>query len=324
MKFRTEFTIPKSPHPISLQSRVVTLGSCFADVMGHQLKANKLAVEVNPFGTLFSPLAIGKVLELLLGSQSVDERLFVENQGRWFHYDFHSSLSAPNRSELASQLQQRIAQLQATLCQANVLILTFGTAFAYRLNEPPTYVANCHKMPGSLFTKDLLSVKDICKNMGVLYHQLMALNPTLHVIVTVSPVRHTRDGIPENSVSKAVLRAACHYLQTDFERIQYFPSYEIMMDDLRDYRFYKADLIHPNEVAEAYIAEQFAKTYFDEELLLFQKNWQEIQRDLAHRSFDVTSEAHQHFLQKLLKKLENLPQNVDISDEIAAVRRNLR
>lgn len=321
MQFRTDFDIPKPDFSLDLSSKLLTIGSCFAEVVGNQLKDNKLNVQVNPFGTLFSPLAIYNALELALGTKTLDERLFLENQGIHFHYDFHSSFSALTKSELHQKINFQIANCQ--LSTTNVIILTFGSAFVYRLQNPPTYIANCHKMPSQLFERDLLSVKDICKAFGQLYKALKSLNPSLHIILSVSPVRHTRDGIPQNSLSKSILRAACHYLATDFEGVSYFPSYEIMLDDLRDYRFYKPDLIHPNEVAEQYIFEKFTETYFNTELRTFVTQWQEIRKSLSHKPFNENSLAHQKFLETLLVKLREVANKVSVTGEIEEVEKKL-
>ncbi len=287
MNFRTEFNIPESPTKISSSTSILTMGSCFADVVGNQLKNSQLDVLVNPFGTLFNPLAMAKVLSLSLKNEAIDTELFLQNNEHWFHYDFHSSFSGKTKEEIGDTIQNGRLQVNEILKSkaqtSNFLLLTFGTAFAYQHLESKKYIANCHKMPSSLFKKELLSVKHICQNFGLLYKQLKAKNENLHIILTVSPVRHTKDGIPENQVSKSILRAACHYLVADYEGVSYFPSYEIMMDDLRDYRFYRADMIHPNEVAEEYIFEKFAQTYFDEELKKFIVQWQKHQKMLRHR-----------------------------------------
>ena len=319
--FRTTFQIPPSKHKISLDSQILTLGSCFADVVGNQLRNNKLDVLVNPFGTLFNPLSIFKILSPTY--TQADENLYAENQKMWFHYDFHSQFISNSKENLKEQINQTIYAINSLLPTTNCLIITFGTAFIYRLLNPQTYIANCHKMPNSLFEKELLSVKDICKGFAILHAALKETNPDLQVILTVSPVRHTKDGVPENQVSKSILRTACHYLTTDYEDVEYFPSYEIMMDDLRDYRFYKPDLIHPNEVAEQYIFEKFAETYFDENLKEFIKEWTSIQTALNHRSFNEKSENHQVFLKKLLGDLMKIAGKVDVQEEVNFVKQKL-
>ncbi|MBB6001613.1 GSCFA domain-containing protein [Arcicella rosea] len=320
-EFRTTFTIPKAQNKISLDSQLITLGSCFADVVGNQLKNNKLKIEVNPLGTLFNPLSIFKVLSP--DYQLADERLFIENQSTWFHYDFHSQFFASSKKELAQTINENINDLSTKLQSANFALITFGTAFIYKLLSTPVYVANCHKMPNKLFEKDLLSVKDICKSFAILHKQLKTANPDLRIILTLSPVRHTKEGIPENQISKSILRAACHYLTADYTDVEYFPAFELMMDDLRDYRFYKADLIHPNEVAENYIYEKFADTYFDEELKSFIADWNQIKKRLAHRPFNEQSAVHQQFLSTLLVDLEKISTRIDVSEEIKELKSKL-
>ena len=319
--FRTTFQIPPSEHKISLDTQLLTVGSCFADVVGNQLRNNKLDVLVNPFGTLFNPLSIFKILSPAY--IQADERLYAENQKMWLHYDFHSQFISNLKENLSEQINQTLFAINCQLPTTNYLLITFGTAFIYKLLNPQTYVANCHKMPNSLFEKELLSVKDICKGFAILHKELKEINPDLKIILTVSPVRHTKDGIPENQVSKSILRAACHYLTTDYENVSYFPSYEIMMDDLRDYRFYKPDLLHPNEVAEQYIFEKFAETYFDDNLKDFIKEWASIQSSLNHRSFNEKSENHQVFLKKLLEDLMQISAKVDVREEVNFVRQKI-
>ncbi len=180
-------------------------------------------------------------------------------------------------------------------------------------------MANCHKMPNNLFRKDLLHVKHICQEFDQFYKKIKALNPKINIILTVSPVRHTKDGLPENQVSKSILRVACHYLYADFEDVTYFPSYEIMIDELRDYRFYEEDLIHPNKIAIDYIFERFSATFFDEKTNEFIKSWSKIQSDLNHRPFNENSEKHQIFLKTLLKKMETISEIVDLKKEKEAV-----
>jgi GSCFA family len=319
--FRTTFPIPKSKHKISLNTKILTFGSCFADVVGNQLKDNKLEVDINPFGTLFNPLSIFKILSPTY--IQADERLYVQNPEAWVHYDFHSQFSGNTEEELSNTLIDKIAKTQSSRLEAQSLILTFGTSFIYKLLQPQTYVANCHKMPKSLFEKELLSVKDICKSFAILYKELKEINPNLRIILTVSPVRHTKDGMAENQVSKSILRAACHYLTTDYQDVEYFPSYEIMMDDLRDYRFYKSDMIHPNEVAEQYIFDRFSETYFDDNLKDFIKTWQPIRKALHHRPFNEKSASYQQFLRKLLEDLEGISELVNVEEEVNEVREKL-
>jgi GSCFA family len=321
LNLRTTFPIPEAEHKISLDTNVLTLGSCFADVVGNQLKDNKLDVNINPFGTLFNPLSIFKILSPTY--TQADERLYIQNPEAWVHYNFHSQFSGNTKEELSTTLINTIAKVQSSILNAQCLVITFGTSFIYKLLQPQTYVANCHKMPKNLFEKELLSVKDVCKSFAILHKELKEINPDLRIILTVSPVRHTKDGMAESQVSKSILRAACHYLTTDYQGVEYFPSYEIMMDDLRDYRFYKPDMIHPNEVAEQYIFEKFSETYFDDKLKDFIKIWQPISKALNHRPFNEKSSSHQQFLRKLSGDLEGISGLVNVMEEIDEVQKKL-
>ncbi|MDR6195741.1 GSCFA domain-containing protein [Siphonobacter sp. SORGH_AS_0500] len=321
MNFRTEFTIPASDWKINLDSSVVSMGSCFAEVVGTRLQQYKMAGLYQPFGTLFSPVALFKILSNALKDQPADPRLFLEREGQWLHYDFHSSISASNQEELNRLITNQLVSLKECLSKAQVLILTLGSSWVYQLNDTPAYVANCHKQPARIFTKDLLSVKTICKEFGNVYTLLKQINPGLRILLTVSPVRHAKDGMMENSVSKSILRAACHYLITDYQDTAYFPAYELLLDDLRDYRFYETDLVHPSEMAEEYIFEKFQQTYFSKELSQFAKEWQRLTKALNHRPFQPNTGTYQSFLEKLKTDFLQLPVNTQM--EVSEIERRL-
>jgi hypothetical protein len=191
------------------------------------------------------------------------------------------------------------------------------------LNGYDHIVANCHKRPSRDFEKRLLSVDDIVTSFSELYTRLKKINPGLHTILTVSPVRHLRDTIPLNSVSKAVLRMACHRIATEFGGVDYFPAYEIMIDDLRDYRFYDRDMIHPSSVAEDYIWERFAECYLDDDARQFMKKWTKIQAALHHKPFHVKSPGHQNFVKEMLNKLQDVQSIVNVDAEIKTIQAQL-
>jgi hypothetical protein len=209
------------------------------------------------------------------------------------------------------------------LAGAEWLMITYGTAWVYERKETGEVVANCHKMPNTLFTKSLLSQQAIADSFDAVYKELKKFNPAIKIILTLSPVRHVKDTLELNSVSKSVVRAACHVISGSFADVSYFPAYEIMMDDLRDYRFYKADMIHPTDVAEEYIWEKFSEKYFSVELKLFLSQWKEIQQAINHRPFHPTSVAHQSFLKETLKRLESLKEMVDVEDELTLIKSRL-
>lgn len=320
MNLRTELQIPESPHKISLHTPVLTIGSCFAEVMGSRLLENKIPALANPFGTIFNPIAMVKLIKQAIGQDAPDENLYIENQGLWFHYDFHSSLWASSKQDLKEVLLQKLEEVKDWLKKTDFLIFTFGTAFVYRHIASDQIVANCHKIPAKQFQKELLSINEIIESFALI---LPFLDKKPQIILTVSPVRHTRDTLPLNTVSKSILRVACHQLSESIPNVHYFPAYEILLDDLRDYRFYKSDLIHPNEVAEAYIFEQFSRTYFDLPLQKFIVEWQKIRQALAHRPLQSQSKTHQKFLGNLLQKLVQMPPFLDVETEIEWVKKQM-
>ncbi len=319
MTFNLRFDIPSSSQKITLDSKVITIGSCFSDVVGQKLFETKINTEVNPFGIVYNPSSIFKILNKSINNESIESDHFCETESRWMHYDFHSKNNDISKIVLKSTLETRLKTMGEKLLEADLLVITFGTSFAYQYLETKKYISNCHKMPANLFRKDLLHVKHICQEFEHFYKNIKDKNQRIKIILTVSPVRHTKDGTPENQVSKSILRAACHYLSIDFKDVMYFPAYEIMMDELRDYRFYANDMIHPNKLAEDYIFKRFADCYFDQELMDFTIKWSNIKKELNHKPFDEKSPSHQLFLKKLLKKLEEISQIVNVEMEKEAI-----
>lgn len=304
---------------------MVTLGSCFAEVIGSRLRENKVQSLVNPFGTIFNPLSAGLLLRAAAGHTYNFAEHLVQHNGIWYAYDLHSSLSSPNKEALLQLIQERLEQTRQALAAADLLILTLGTAVGYRLNSNGTVVANCHKLPAKQFTRQLLTVEEIINALQEALTHLRELNPTLQVLLTVSPVRHVKETLEINSVSKAVLRVVCHQLTSTHEQVRYFPAYELMLDDLRDYRFYKQDMLHPTETAEEYIWQKFTAAYFDEGFASFLVEWEKIQRALAHKPFHPSSEAHQKFLQHTLQQLQHLQSRygLDVSAETRQLQEQL-
>jgi hypothetical protein len=318
--FRTELHLPPHPHPLSLQSRVITLGSCFAEVIGQKMQQYKLATLVNPFGTIYNPLSLCKLIGAALEPDQEFSGELVEREGLWYAYDLHSSFAAPSRTALQAQVRQRLQQTFDFLRQADLMILTFGTAVGYIHRESRQLVANCHKIPQRQFDKVLLPLADMQAAFSDLQARLQAFNPKLRLLLTLSPVRHVKETLEGNSVSKALLRVLCHQLQQQYPAVSYFPAYELLLDDLRDYRFYKADLIHPTEVAETYIWEKFQAAYFDAAFQQFTAEWDKIRQALAHRPFQPASAAHQQFLHNTWRKLQQLHQQVDCSAEMEQLK----
>ncbi len=323
MEFRTEIEVTPVRFNINTDSKIMTVGSCFSEVIGSQLADNKMQCLCNPYGTVFNPSSIFKLVCHSLQNQPVFKHLMLENKGVWNHYDFHSKFYASSRQELENDLNKIHNKVNGFLRKADFLVITLGTSLVYQLKENSQIVANCHKTPAERFKREMLTVKEILLRFRPMYEALKMQNNRIKILLTVSPVRHTRDTLQLNSVSKSILRTACYHLEQDFNDLHYFPSYEIMMDDLRDYRFYKADMIHPNEQAEQYIFEKFAETYFSEEMNVFLKEWNKVKMSLNHRPIQTDTPAHQKFLVDLLAKLDTMSGKIDVSDEMAEVRSKL-
>jgi hypothetical protein len=321
--FRTEVSTLPSTHPINPNHKVLTVGSCFADAIGERLQRYKFPSLVNPFGVIYNPLSIHKTLHYAVRHEPPPEHTYLQHQQVNLNYDFHSALSALEKPALKADLTNRIGTVHYFLKGASWLFITYGTAFTYSRNDTGEVVANCHKMPATAFTKSLVSESAIVESFSTLYDMLMEFNPSLRIILTLSPVRHIKDSLVLNSVSKAVLRMACHSITEKFKTVEYFPAYEMMMDDLRDYRFYRSDMLHPTEDAEEYIWEKFSDRYFSPDTQLFLKQWRSVLSALAHKPFHASTEAHQQFLKDTLKKLEGLSAKVDVSAEMVQVRKQI-
>ncbi|MDQ4140076.1 MAG: GSCFA domain-containing protein [Bacteroidota bacterium] len=321
--FRTELNLPPQNKRLSLQTPVFTAGSCFAEVMGQKIQQYKVPSLVNPFGTIFNPVSLFTLLQASLKPQPEFTGELVQREDIWLAYDFHSSFAAHSRSELLTQIQQTLGQSHSFLQRADTLILTFGTAIGYFHRASNKLVANCHKIPQSQFQKRLLSVPEITTAFNYFYQALQQINSNAQIILTVSPVRHLKETIEGNSVSKSVLRVVCHELKEQYAAVDYFPAYELLLDDLRDYRFYKPDMIHPTEVAEEYIWGKFKTAYFDNDFQQFTEKWDKIRQALAHKPFHPESVSHQQFLRKVLRQLEELNTKVDCQAEISTLKKQL-
>ncbi len=322
--FTTPVHIPPSPQKISLSHRLFCVGSCFAQTIGERWLANKFTARVNPFGTLYNPVSVFRLMQYALDGQRPEAATYLERDGYHFNYDFHSDLYAPTREELLIRIDNLLQQTQQFLSTADWIIITLGSAFVYELKETNQVVANCHKVPAATFRRRLLSVEEIDVCFTRFKAQLEVVNPNTRYLFTVSPVRHARDTLEQNTVSKAVLRLAIEpWRQRDPERVHYFPAYEIMLDELRDYRYYAADMLHPSGVAQDYIWQRLTDAYLDEEAQAFLIRWTKIRQALAHRPFRADSPAHRKFLANTLIQLKQLDELVDVHTEINRLEQQL-
>ena len=282
------------------------MGSCFVENIGNKLEYFKFQNHLNPFGILFHPLAIEKLITNAINEKEYTENdLFFLNE-QWHCSDAHSKLNHTSKYELLNVLNDNINSTHQRINNSTHFIITLGTAWVYRHVETDTVVANCHKVPQKQFVKQLLSVEEVSGSIQATVSLIRSVNPKATIIFTVSPVRHLKDGFVENTLSKAHLIAAVHEVVEPRNLAHYFPSYEIMMDELRDYRFYDSDLVHPNPLAVDYIWEKFQKVWIANEALITMEDVDEIQKGLLHRPFNKDSEAHQKFLENLRKKQQEL------------------
>ncbi|MEQ9404960.1 MAG: GSCFA domain-containing protein [Cyclobacteriaceae bacterium] len=317
--FSLKFEIPDSPLKISTESKICLIGSCFSDEIGKKLHTYKFNCLSNPFGTVYNPVSILKSIR-----NEIEPSNLTEQDGIFYHRDCHGKISGLNSKEAEKKVTDAVRSLNGFIRNANVLILTFGTAFIYRLKSTNEIVGNCHKIPAASFSKELLSKEEIIDAFLKTHKHIKDIHPDLNIILTVSPVRHTRDGLIESNLSKAVLLQAVHDLTEQFSDVHYFPSYEIIIDELRDYRFYAKDMIHPSEEAIDYVWDRFCETYFDTDTQKFIPEWQSILQALNHKPFHPSSRAHQQFLKNTLEKLENYNRSVDVSKEISELRNQIQ
>lgn len=323
MRWSIDFPLPVSPAPITHQSKILSMGSCFAQTIGNKMKDAKFDVLVNPFGTIFHPLNLADLLDHALFLDPLDQEGILERDGLFLHYATHSDMYGKTPEEFTKNYAAQLQLTQKYLENGSHLILTLGTAWIYE-HEVYGRVANCHKQAQKLFQKKLSNLEEMEMGLGHVFGNFSRVYPNLKIILTVSPVRHIKDGIPENQLSKSLLRVLCSNLDRRMDSVSYFPAYEVMMDELRDYRFYKSDLIHPSEEAETYIWEKWKKAVFSTETQSKVSEIEKIRLELAHRPFNPDTDAHRKFLQNLLAKLERLKAEFDFSKDIDAVKSRLK
>jgi hypothetical protein len=315
MKFSTVVPISKSKFPIDYQSKILSFGSCFAENMACKFDYFKFQNSSNPFGILFHPIAIENCISRSVNLELFEEKELFFNNERWHNFDVHSDLSNLNRESLLREINALLVATNKQIVEASHIIITYGTSWVYRNKHTNKLVANCHKAPQNQFDKELLSVSTIEESIQNTINLIEKINPNCTIIFTVSPVRHIKDGFVENQRSKANLIAAIHSnLDLQNNAKEYFPSYEIMMDELRDYRFYAEDLLHPNQMAIDYIWGQFVTSSVDEGAFTSMNEIESIQRDLSHRPFNTESESHQKFQIQLENKINKIKSKFPFMD----------
>ncbi|MBU3821792.1 GSCFA domain-containing protein [Flavobacteriaceae bacterium XHP0103] len=288
-----------SENPISYESNILLLGSCFVENIGGKLDYYKFQNLQNPFGILFNPIAIETlVLNAVSGKKYSGSDTFLHNE-QWHSFEAHSKLSHASKEKLLSNLNNQINLMALQLNSASHIVITLGTAWVYRHIETSKIVANCHKVPQKAFLKELLTVEAVSQSLESILKAIRSVNTKASVIFTVSPVRHIKDGFVENTQSKSHLITAIHQFLNSNSNVFYFPSFEIMMDELRDYRFYTEDMLHPNQTAINYIWEKFKSVWISEQAFKTMDSVEIVQKGMTHKPFNPNSEAHKTFLENL-------------------------
>ena len=303
MKLQTQLPLKQESGQIDYSSKVLLLGSCFTENIGAKLDYYKFQNLQNPFGIIFHPTPVERLIARAVESVNFTESDIFEQDGTWHCMEVHSLVSHRDKNAYLKLLNEKLAGFTQYLKVATHVILTYGSAWGYRYLRTDKIVANCHKIPQKEFSKEIASVWDVSDCMERIAEAILNLNPSAKIIYTVSPVRHLKDGFVENTRSKSHLIAGIHELTDRDVNIQYFPAFEVMMDEMRDYRFYGDDMIHPNKTAINIIWDRFSKVWIDPETGPLQKEIASIQSGMAHRPFDPQSDAYREFQLDLQKKI---------------------
>lgn len=327
MEFRTKVDLPVGVPPIHHSDILMLWGSCFVENIGKLFSDYKFQCDINPFGILYNPYSIAKALSNVLTKKIFDETNLRKDQDVWYSMMHHGSFSSSDKGECLGKINGRLQNAINLLPQVRWMIFTWGTAWVYEWKETGEVVGNCHKLPSHCFTRRLLSVDEIVETYIKLIKEMMILNPQVHFLFTVSPIRHVKDGMHGNQVSKSVLLLAAQQLVEKFPCCFYFPSYEIMIDELRDYRFYAEDMLHPSQLAIDYMWECVGKVFFPPSTITFLNEWEKLKKGINHRPFDVNSNQYQRFLSQILLRIELLKEKfpyLDVQKEIEICRDRLK
>jgi hypothetical protein len=307
MQFRTPIPISESIFPIDYNSKIMSIGSCFAVNMAEKFNSFKFQNSCNPFGIIFNPVSIERLVERIVNKELFTESDIFFHNDLWHCFEVHSELSNPNKEAFLDSLNQLIHSTNQHITESTHFLFTYGTAWVYRNIESKQIVANCHKVPQKQFAKELLAIETIQTAIQNTFSLIHSINPETKFMFTVSPVRHIKDGFVENTLSKSHLISAIHSTHnSQLITYNYFPSYEIMMDELRDYRFYAEDMLHPNPVAIDYIWQRFKETSISKTAFAIMDEVEGIQKGLSHRPFNPQSESHQKFIAKLQIRITKL------------------
>lgn len=306
MKFHLNYTPKKFDFEIDHKQNLFLIGSCFSENIGGLLEQHKFKAYSNPNGILFNPASIHQNLTDILNLKDLSDNFILSRDGLYYSYLHHTSVNAATTKELKENINHTTKEANARLKESDLLILTFGTAFFYHHLTSGQVVANCHKQPQQIFEKNLLAPNEIVSAYTGLIKKIQAFNPKLKIIFTVSPVKYLKDGVVENNLSKSALILSIHELIKQNKNCYYFPAYELVNDDLRDYRFYKEDLAHPNEMAINYVWEKFSESCFNETTIALNHQIHKLNLALNHRQMSVGSQEQQKLQDFIAKQKEEL------------------
>jgi hypothetical protein len=327
MNFRTQVELPEKETEIRHSEQIMLFGSCFAENIGNLLKENKFRCDVNPFGVLYNPLSIANALNQILEGKEYEEEDLFFSGGLWHSWMHHSDFSAPSQEEALALMNFRLAKAKENLAKADWLVMTWGTAYVYIHQEMQKVVGNCHKQPDKTFRRLMLNAEAFVEECRGVLKKCREVNPNLKVLFTVSPIRHAKDGMHGNQLSKATLLLAIDEICRICPNCFYFPSYEIIMDELRDYRFYADDMIHLSSKSVEYIWECFSRCYFSKETQAVMKEWMEIKKAIDHKPFRPDSDAYRAFLSQIVLKIMQMKEKfpyLEVQKEIELCESRLK
>ncbi len=304
--FQTKIDIPTSDFQISYSNHIMTLGSCFAENIGKKMKDVYFETEINPFGVLYNPISIVNSINLLLDKKCFSEQDLFKYNSQWQSFSHSTYFSDISVESCLEKINSRYIKATDFLHKTDYLFITLGTTWVYEDKASGNVVSNCHKLPASYFSRRRMSVDEITFLFTEVFEKLKTIRPNIQLIFSLSPIRHWKDGAHENNISKSTLLLAIDDLQNEFSNVHYFPAYEIQMDELRDYRFYSADMLHPSEVAINYIWQRFSETYFNEQTSKIKLELEKLSSDLNHRPINQQSNEFKKFTDYLNRKIVDL------------------
>lgn len=327
MELCTRLRLLPPPFRLSYSDKLLLLGSCFADNIGAKLAEYKFDADVNPSGTLYNPLSVASAVRRLQAATPYTENDLFFREGRYHSFDHHTRFSDASAAGCLEQINSRLDRSHRRLASTGTALVTLGTAYVYRLKETGRLVANCHKLPENRFDRRRCEPDELTDACDELVRSLWEANPAMRIVFTVSPIRHWKDGAHANQLSKASLLLAVDRICRRYpQRTDYFPAYEIVMDELRDYRFYADDMLHPSPLAVNYIWERFRDHYFTAETRQAMEAWEGVRKAIGHRPFDAQNEAYQKFIVQTLLKVERIIEkfpSFDAENEIQFLKSKL-